>query len=516
MADSGIDVDIMSYATAEVDPASDQPNYYELKSKVLVGSPVTEFKNASMPMRTNLKQQLQRQQLLEQEKRDQQVAKSSHGSTGSAGIAVPRMVEAAEVPTTVLQVKTELQHPTRYHVRQRQQRQVQHFLNESQGGRQPVHSLPTHVMNSGSTSDHHRLQLHPQPYHVPASSSAPEPEVPSSLLSAEYLTSNFDLLNDLQSVEPLELTSLLGDSDLVEIEPSLGTAARLPQTGLASPFDPETSSIQSGGAESPSSCPAGSYHHSAELGPHATGIMSVQDELWRKERIKKDNHNMIERRRRFNINDRIKELGGLLPKSVDPDLRQNKGTILKASVEYIKSLQDDQRKLKQVQEQRKKAEQERRKLLIYITHMKERMRECGIDPPNVGDDLELSSNLHQVIITDGGNSAAATASTINGSAGPLLTTLTTVTSNNSSIINNGSSSSNMTGLAMANSAPPSALFQMVEHDPQNFMSYPEATNFLTDEFMDDSPVSNDPMLMSAPVSPEFDETALGQFGHFHS
>ena len=34
-----------------------------------------------------------------------------------------------------------------------------------------------------------------------------------------------------------------------------------------------------------------------------------------KDRQRKDNHNMIERRRRFNINDRIKELGQLLPKN---------------------------------------------------------------------------------------------------------------------------------------------------------------------------------------------------------
>uniref|UniRef100_A0A8C4QPB4 BHLH domain-containing protein n=1 Tax=Eptatretus burgeri TaxID=7764 RepID=A0A8C4QPB4_EPTBU len=54
-----------------------------------------------------------------------------------------------------------------------------------------------------------------------------------------------------------------------------------------------------------------------------------------KERQKKDNHNLIERRRRFNINDRIKELGTLIPKSSDPDMRWNKGTILKASVDYI-------------------------------------------------------------------------------------------------------------------------------------------------------------------------------------
>ncbi|RUS86067.1 hypothetical protein EGW08_006160 [Elysia chlorotica] len=487
------------------------------KIRIIKTGPVTEFKNASMPMRTNLKQQLQRQQLLEQEKRDQQGAKTSHGGTGSAGIAVPRLMESTEVPTTVLQVKTELQHPTRYHVRQRQQRQVQHFLNESQGGRgsQPVHSLPTHVLSGGAGSEHHRLQLHHHPqqqqqYHVQTSSSAPEPEVPSSMLVPE-----FDLLSELQAVEPLELTSLLGDNDLLEIQPSLGAATRLPQTALSSPFDPETSSIQSGGAESPSSCPAGNYHHATDL---ATGIMSVQDELWRKERIKKDNHNMIERRRRFNINDRIKELGGLLPKTVDPDLRQNKGTILKASVDYIKSLQDDQRKLKQVQEQRKKAEQERRKLLIYISHMKERMRECGIEPPAVNDDLEISSNLHHVIIADNPSSSSSiitAPSTNNSSSGVnTLTTLTPVSSHNSSsssqFLLNGSS-----GLALTNSAPPPALLQMVESEPHNFFSYNETASFMGDEFMDDSPVSGDPMLMSEPVSPEYDEMGLGQFDHFH-
>uniref|UniRef100_A0A1B6EIL1 BHLH domain-containing protein n=1 Tax=Cuerna arida TaxID=1464854 RepID=A0A1B6EIL1_9HEMI len=76
-----------------------------------------------------------------------------------------------------------------------------------------------------------------------------------------------------------------------------------------------------------------------------------------KDRQKKDNHNMIERRRRFNINDRIKELGTLLPKNNDPhfeivrDVRQNKGTILKMSVAYIKTLQHDLQKSKKFGEQ---------------------------------------------------------------------------------------------------------------------------------------------------------------------
>ena len=73
-------------------------------------SPVTEIKNASLPMRTNLKQQLQRQQLLDQEKREHDAAAiaklnglASH-INGSGNITVPRMVESTEVPTNVLQV----------------------------------------------------------------------------------------------------------------------------------------------------------------------------------------------------------------------------------------------------------------------------------------------------------------------------------------------------------------------------------------------------------------------------
>lgn len=59
---------------------------------------------------------------------------------------------------------------------------------------------------------------------------------------------------------------------------------------------------------------------------------------------------LVERRRRFNINDRIKELGTLLPKPTeflydviqDLHIRQpNKGTILKSSVDYIKCLKHE-------------------------------------------------------------------------------------------------------------------------------------------------------------------------------
>ena len=71
--------------------------------------------------------------------------------------------------------------------------------------------------------------------------------------------------------------------------------------------------------------------------------------LTSKERIKKDNHNQIERRRRYNINDRIKELSSLLPtqhedskyQALTKDLKQHKGNILKASVDYLRLLKKD-------------------------------------------------------------------------------------------------------------------------------------------------------------------------------
>ena len=51
---------------------------------------------------------------------------------------------------------------------------------------------------------------------------------------------------------------------------------------------------------------------------------------------------------------------------VNSEVRQNKGNILKASVDYIKSLQDDQRKLASVNEQKKKTEFDLRKVIIML------------------------------------------------------------------------------------------------------------------------------------------------------
>lgn len=60
-----------------------------------------------------------------------------------------------------------------------------------------------------------------------------------------------------------------------------------------------------------------SHFSSDKLSTSCPPISEIDLQAWTKERQKKDNHNKIERRRRYNINDRIKDLGALLPKTED-------------------------------------------------------------------------------------------------------------------------------------------------------------------------------------------------------
>lgn len=108
------------------------------------------------------------------------------------------------------------------------------------------------------------------------------------------------------------------------------------------------------------SCPA-------HLGIQKPDTYQMDMKQYTKDRQKKDNHNAIERRRRFNINDRIKELGTLLPKQ-DPEMRPNKGTILKSSVDYIQTLQGEQAQW----------HREREILATRITQLESSLRKHGI------------------------------------------------------------------------------------------------------------------------------------------
>ncbi|KAG2183484.1 hypothetical protein INT43_006490 [Umbelopsis isabellina] len=80
---------------------------------------------------------------------------------------------------------------------------------------------------------------------------------------------------------------------------------------------------------------AGSFEDDYATQLNLQGVME-------KRRRRRESHNAVERRRRDNINDRIHELGTLLPDMENDNINKpNKGYILRKSVEQIKALQTE-------------------------------------------------------------------------------------------------------------------------------------------------------------------------------
>ncbi|MEQ2223323.1 hypothetical protein ILYODFUR_035570 [Ilyodon furcidens] len=100
----------------------------------------------------------------------------------------------------------------------------------------------------------------------------------------------------------------------------------------------------------------------------------------------------VERRRRFNINDRIKELGALIPKSSDPETRWNKGTILKASVDYIRKLQKEQHRAREMEDRQRRLESTNRSLLLRIQELELQARLHGLSSSSSASPPLISSS----------------------------------------------------------------------------------------------------------------------------
>lgn len=452
MQDSGIECDLDSILNSDIDITNDG-EFYELKSTVIPDeSPKVEIKNASTPYRANLKMQLMRAKLAEDEKREQQniTYKPISSSPQIINMPISQSLGSAELPSQVLKVKTKLENPTHFHVQENQKRQIQMFLSHSQGKAGAVQSLP--LLTTTMQSNMFTAQQ-------PQSGSAPvDPDSPLSAGLSSAATSVSDvqdmdnLLSDIMSLESVDVSI---DNDLSLIEPSFTQmSSTLPQSNILNVYNikPEQQD------KSSTSCPE---QFRSQIEP-PTCMSEEEVRLWQKERQKKDNHNMIERRRRFNINDRIKELGTLLPKSVDPDMRQNKGTILKASVDYIKRLRKDQDKAKVLEERQRSLENANRKLLLRIQQLELLMRANG-----------LTSGLNDDIAN-----------------------LTLVHPNTFQI----------------QQQPQQHLQQIQQQQVQPaVVVMPSNGSMLDDLGMDDSPVSGDPMLSSEPVSPAMMEDSAEGF-----
>ncbi|XP_074106595.1 transcription factor Mitf isoform X2 [Cotesia typhae] len=366
--------------------------YYEIKSRVPNTCSPPTFKTTIPTSRTHLKLQLMREQLQEQERREAELQQSLQQQRPVA--ATPKPVPGAQlatigvdVPPQVLQVHTLLENPTRYHVVQKQKNQVRQYLHDSFWSTD--NDSAQKIVDSGRGTEGENVTSI-------ASDNIGMSEGPITVQSAPPGPTHHQLKRQHPSLASYSHTS----SFLSQVS---GVSASPDLTGGT--MSPGLSSIATSNSEAEDllddilSFENGSLKDS-QTGSHTTSLPDLQIKpepllltdaeihALAKDRQKKDNHNMIERRRRFNINDRIKELGTLLPKTNDPyyeivrDVRPNKGTILKSSVEYIKLLKNELTRLKQCEIRHKQLEHQNRRLQLRV------------------QELELQAKAHGLPVTD--------------------------------------------------------------------------------------------------------------------
>ncbi|KAM3911539.1 transcription factor E3 [Leptodactylus fuscus] len=392
LPESGIVADI-DVETA-LEPSEEQ--FYQLKSQPIPPSqtpsqsPQSSFQTPStMSSRILLRQQLMRAQAQEQERREQEQKPVQIAAPSTPAISVSNgsRPTPAQVPLEVLKVQTHLENPTKYHIQQSQRQQVKQYLSTTMGTKMPLHtSAPsTTTINPASTG------ASPQPEQtlLPTASSAP-----NSPLAMLKIGSNSEKEIDDVIDEIISLESSLNDEFMGYVD-----RGNLPSTLPGNILDMYCAPGMTTPAITVSnSCPADLPNIKKEYTEHEAKALI-------KERQKKDNHNLIERRRRFNINDRIKELGTLIPKSSDPELRWNKGTILKASVEYIRKLQKDQQRVRDLEGRQRKLEHMNQSLLLRVQELEMQAQLHGIAtaaPSTISADIQKVEAMSDMVARFGG------------------------------------------------------------------------------------------------------------------
>ncbi|XP_073496438.1 transcription factor E3 [Phyllobates terribilis] len=389
LPESGIVADI-DVETA-LEPSEEQ--FYQLKSQPIPSSqtpsqsPSSSFQTpASMSSRILLRQQLMRAQAQEQERREQEqnTAQIVAPSTPAISVSAGGRPTPAQVPLEVLKVQTHLENPTKYHIQQSQRQQVKQYLSTTMGTKVPLHtsapSTTTVMPNSTGAS--------PQPEQalLPTASSAPNSPLAMLKIGSNPEKEIDDVIDEIISLESSLNDEFMGYVERGNLPSTLPGSANLLDMYCAPGMTAPAITVSN-------SCPADLTNIKTEYFEHdAKAIM--------KERQKKDNHNLIERRRRFNINDRIKELGTLIPKSSDPELRWNKGTILKASVEYIRKLQKDQQRVRDMEGRQRKLEHMNQSLLLRVQELEMQAQLHGITtvpPSTMSADVPKVESISEVM-----------------------------------------------------------------------------------------------------------------------
>ncbi|XP_034670501.1 microphthalmia-associated transcription factor isoform X1 [Drosophila subobscura] len=366
-------------------------------------------------------------------------------SVSPVKLKVPLQSIGVDVPPQVLQVSTVLENPTRYHVIQKQKNQVRQFLSESfKPSVWGCHNSDTKAANTSvSTGNLHNSSLansclpmeRSNSYKCEMTSSGKrtmhsDESMPISPFGSSFLRNgncntneqiSSGSINPKSSEESTEIvnktlgyvkrnTSLNSSvtaratSGILNTMPSSSTTSSLHST--SAPISPSLSSVATSASELPSFDSDAedlfddilqndsfnfdkNFNSELYIKQEPHNLTDAEINAMAKDRQKKDNHNMIERRRRFNINDRIKELGTLLPKGSEAfyevvrDIRPNKGTILKSSVDYIKCLKHEVIRLRQNECRQRQMEVQNRKLISRVRELEMQAKSQVLSDYNV-------------------------------------------------------------------------------------------------------------------------------------
>uniref|UniRef100_A0A8I6ATP3 Transcription factor EB n=3 Tax=Rattus norvegicus TaxID=10116 RepID=A0A8I6ATP3_RAT len=348
---------------------------------------------AAMASRIGLRMQLMREQAQQEEQRErmqqqavmhymqqqQQQQQQQLGGPPTPAINTPVHFQSPPpVPGEVLKVQSYLENPTSYHLQQSQHQKVREYLSETYGNKFAAHVSPA----QGSPKPPPAASPGVRAGHVLSTSAGNS--APNSPMAMLHISSNPEKEFDDVIDNIMRLDSVLG-----YINPEMQMPNTLPLSSShlnVYSGDPQVTASLVGVTSS--SCPA-DLTQKREL-------TDAESRALAKERQKKDNHNLIERRRRFNINDRIKELGMLIPKANDLDVRWNKGTILKASVDYIRRMQKDLQKSRELENHSRRLEMTNKQLWLRIQELEMQARVHGL-PTTSPSGVNMAELAQQVV-----------------------------------------------------------------------------------------------------------------------
>ncbi|XP_042705003.2 transcription factor EB isoform X1 [Chrysemys picta bellii] len=324
-----------------------------------------------MASRIGLRMQLMREQAQQEEQRErmQQQAVMHYMQQQQMPLAPTPAINTPvqfqsppSVPGEVLKVQTYLENPTTYHLQKSRDKKVQEYISETYGNKFATHISP--------------IRHSPKP--PPAASPGVRPgHVMSSSAGNSAPNSPMAMLN-ISSNPEREIDEVI--DDIMRLDDVLGY------------INPEM--------HMPNTLPMSSSHMNVYSGDPqlAASLVAVTSSSCPADLTQKRDltGNAFERRRRFNINDRIKELGMLIPKANDLDVRWNKGTILKASVDYIRRMQKDLQRSRDLENHSRRLEMTNKQLLIRIQELEMQARLHGL-PASSPSGVNVAELVQQVV-----------------------------------------------------------------------------------------------------------------------